>query len=368
MVEEEGRVVVTDHQRFVLVNIYAPAVSVEGRDRFKMEFLHAVEAKVRAMRANGRHVVVAGDFNICPREQDCAARIAGVERAAWERRPSRVWLDGLLGSGGFVDSFRGVHPGVGGAYSCWSEVTKARENNYGIRIDLIVVDGGLFKDVVAAEVHGDVEGSDHCPVSMTVEYAMGDYKVVESPPKFCTTNLRRFAKRQMRLTEMFGRRVKRKGGSMLNGVGSGFIKKEVRLGSASAKRKAEGLKRGKQKGEQARISSHFRTGGLASAQGGGIHKDTEGVERVGQNKNAEGVEQKRRAATAAAWRKLLTGPKEAPLCRHGRRCKLKVVGKAGENKGRTFFSCVLPGGIGKEANCNFFQWAPYKEGMGPLPN
>ncbi|XP_031463287.1 endonuclease 8-like 3 [Phasianus colchicus] len=48
---------------------------------------------------------------------------------------------------------------------------------------------------------------------------------------------------------------------------------------------------------------------------------------------------------------LSTGP---PHCsKHGHLCKLRIVRKDGENKGRMFYSCPLP----TETRCNYFQWA-----------
>ena len=44
-----------------------------------------------------------------------------------------------------------------------------------------------------------------------------------------------------------------------------------------------------------------------------------------------------------------TGP---PHCsKHGHLCKLRIVRKDGENKGRMFYSCPLP----PETRCNYFQ-------------
>lgn len=67
------------------------------------------------------------------------------------------------------------------------------------------------------------------------------------------------------------------------------------------------------------------------------------------------------------WSKLLRGPRKPPLCRHGNSSVLKVVKKSGENKGRTFFSCRYPHGIGPHTNCNFFQWAPFDARFPTIP-
>ena len=43
---------------------------------------------------------------------------------------------------------------------------KARERNVGWRIDYFLVSEGLKDAVIAAGIHNEVFGSDHCPVSL----------------------------------------------------------------------------------------------------------------------------------------------------------------------------------------------------------
>ncbi len=82
----------------------------------------------------------------------------------------------------------------------------------------------------------------------------------------------------------------------------------------------------------------------------------------------EQVAPTRKTDAKQKWGFLFRGPPAAPKCRHGEACKLKRVGKAGPNKGRTFWSCARAAGRrgDREANCNFFQWAPFAANK-PLP-
>lgn len=73
----------------------------------------------------------------------------------------------LLGSG-FTDTFRYLYPDLSGAYSWWSYRFKAREKNAGWRIDYFLVSDRLRDQIKAAEIHSDVLGSDHCPVSLVL--------------------------------------------------------------------------------------------------------------------------------------------------------------------------------------------------------
>lgn len=62
-IDKEGRVVLTDHGAFVLVNVYIPnagaasgELAAKPRLEFKLKFLKALHAKLEALREAGREV------------------------------------------------------------------------------------------------------------------------------------------------------------------------------------------------------------------------------------------------------------------------------------------------------------------------
>ena len=67
----EGRCLLTDHNSFVIFNIYVPN-SGQGHKRypFKMKFLIALENAVKKQQLLGKYIIIAGDFNIAPRSID----------------------------------------------------------------------------------------------------------------------------------------------------------------------------------------------------------------------------------------------------------------------------------------------------------
>ena len=71
-------------------------------------------------------------------------------------------------SSGFTDTFRLLYPDKEGAYSWWSYRFHAREKNAGWRIDYFIVSDRLREQVGAASIHPDIQGSDHCPVSLVL--------------------------------------------------------------------------------------------------------------------------------------------------------------------------------------------------------
>jgi exodeoxyribonuclease-3 len=70
---------------------------------------------------------------------------------------------------GFVDTFRYLYPDKADAYSWWSYRGRAREKNVGWRIDYFLVSQRLAAQIQKAEIYADILGSDHCPVSLTLD-------------------------------------------------------------------------------------------------------------------------------------------------------------------------------------------------------
>jgi exodeoxyribonuclease-3 len=77
----------------------------------------------------------------------------------------RAWLDEVIGQG-YIDTFRHFYPDRAEAYTYWSMRQNARERNVGWRLDYFFVSPVLKDRLVAAEIHADVMGSDHCPISL----------------------------------------------------------------------------------------------------------------------------------------------------------------------------------------------------------
>ena len=76
---------------------------------------------------------------------------------------------GKLLDTGFTDSFRHLHPDVTGAYTWWSYMFKARQNNAGWRIDYWLVSNRAADKIIGAPIYNEVMGSDHCPVGIEIE-------------------------------------------------------------------------------------------------------------------------------------------------------------------------------------------------------
>ena len=69
---------------------------------------------------------------------------------------------------GWADTFRLFHDEPD-QYSWWSYRMGARARNVGWRSDYFFVNSELAELCVDADIHQDVMGSDHCPVSLELD-------------------------------------------------------------------------------------------------------------------------------------------------------------------------------------------------------
>ena len=108
-------------------------------------------------------VILCGDLNVAHEEIDLKNPATNHKNAGFSDE-ERGKMSELLSSG-FADSFRRLYPDKV-KYSWWSYRMKARERNAGWRIDYFIVSERLLDRVQSSEIHNDIYGSDHCPVSI----------------------------------------------------------------------------------------------------------------------------------------------------------------------------------------------------------
>lgn len=165
--DHEGRSLMSDFDKFVLFNIYFPNGGrgpewVQHKLAFYKKFLEIAKKLMKA----GRSVVVCGDFNTAHAEIDLARPKENVKTSGF-MPDERAALDEYFAAG-FVDTFRFLHPEAV-KYTWWDQVSRARERNVGWRLDYFMVSPDLKDKIISAEIHDDVMGSDHCPVSLVLE-------------------------------------------------------------------------------------------------------------------------------------------------------------------------------------------------------
>lgn len=161
--DSEGRVLTLEYPDFYFVNIYAPNAQPElKRLVFKQDFNRALLAYMNRL-ATSKSVVVCGDLNVAHKEIDLAHPKANVKNPGFSEQ-ERAWMDEVVAAG-YIDTFRKFNQAPG-QYTWWSYRFNARAKNIGWRIDYFIVDGASGDRVLAAAIHDEVTGSDHCPVSV----------------------------------------------------------------------------------------------------------------------------------------------------------------------------------------------------------
>lgn len=165
---DEGRVQVLEFPDFYLVNVYTPN-SKPDLSRLKLryetwdpEFLGLLKELEKS-----KPVVTCGDFNAAHNEIDIARPDTNHHSAGFTDE-ERKGITNLIRAG-FVDTFRSLHPGSE-RYTWWSHWGQARANNVGWRIDYFFISDDLKPNLKSAEIYESVFGSDHCPVSIELDF------------------------------------------------------------------------------------------------------------------------------------------------------------------------------------------------------
>jgi exodeoxyribonuclease-3 len=162
----EGRTLVADYGDFLLFNVYFPnGKASKERLRYKMDFYESFLDRVGGLYEEGRRIIVCGDVNTAHREIDLA-RPKENEKVSGFLPEERAWIDRFVESG-FSDTFRLLN-GDSVQYTWWDMKTRARDRNIGWRIDYFFVSDNLKEKILDATILSDVQGSDHCPIAITL--------------------------------------------------------------------------------------------------------------------------------------------------------------------------------------------------------
>lgn len=164
----EGRVLTAEFEDFFLVNVYTPNSKNElerltlREKKWDKEFLNYLKELEKT-----KPVITCGDFNAAHEEIDIA-RPNNNHHSAGFTDEERQGITNLINAG-FIDTFRALNPDAV-RYTWWSHWGQARANNVGWRIDYFFISETLKKNLKSAEIYENVMGSDHCPISIELEF------------------------------------------------------------------------------------------------------------------------------------------------------------------------------------------------------
>ena len=163
----EGRVITAEFDKFFVVTVYTPNAK---DDLSRVPLRHkqwdpAFLAYCQQLEKT-KPVIFCGDLNVAHTEDDLANPKPNRGKKGFtneERAGFQNFIDA-----GFIDTFRLFKQG-NGFYTWWSHFANSRARNVGWRIDYILASKSLKDKIKAADIHPDVLGSDHCPISLTLE-------------------------------------------------------------------------------------------------------------------------------------------------------------------------------------------------------
>jgi exodeoxyribonuclease-3 len=147
--------------------IYLPNGNSGGEDGFayKLRWMEALRARAAALLADDTPLAIAGDFNVCPTDEDFApgalpATDALVRPESRARFRSLLWL-------GLTDAIRALHK-AGPVYTFWDYQAGAWPRDMGLRIDHVLLSPTLAERLTEAapdrRERGEEKASDHVPV------------------------------------------------------------------------------------------------------------------------------------------------------------------------------------------------------------
>lgn len=163
---DEGRIITLEFDKYYFVTVYVPNSQRElTRLDYRMIFEDDFKDYLKRLDQE-KPVILCGDLNVAHKEIDLANPKSNEKNAGYtieERTKFQELLDN-----GFTDTFRYFYPDKV-KYSWWSYMLKARERNIGWRIDYFLVSNRISKNLITADIHDKIEGSDHCPVSIEIK-------------------------------------------------------------------------------------------------------------------------------------------------------------------------------------------------------
>ena len=163
---KEGRVMAAEFDDYYVVTVYTPN-SKGDLSRIPLRHEHWDPAFLEYIKRleKSKPVMFCGDLNVAHTEEDLARPKENIGKHGFTNE-EREGFENFI-KAGFIDTFRIFTKGNGN-YTWWTHWAQARARNVGWRIDYWLVSSILKKEVKKAEIHADVLGSDHCPVSIEI--------------------------------------------------------------------------------------------------------------------------------------------------------------------------------------------------------
>ncbi len=153
-----------------VASIYAPNGNPVDTDKFrlKLDFMAALTAHARDLLKLEERTILAGDYNVIPRDEDCW------DAGAWEgdalfKPETRAAYRSLLNLG-YADAYMQADASAH-KYTFWDYQAGAWQKDHGIRIDHLLLSPQAADTLVGVEIFKQArsleKASDHVPIVAT---------------------------------------------------------------------------------------------------------------------------------------------------------------------------------------------------------
>jgi exodeoxyribonuclease-3 len=167
--DAEGRYLRADFGKLSVISVYLPSgSSSDERQQAKFRFLALFMPVLKKLRAEGREIILCGDWNIAHKEIDLKNWRSNQKNSGFLPE-ERAWLSEVFDKVGWVDVYRSLHPeATDASYTWWSNRGQAWAKNVGWRLDYQIATPGIAATAKRAAIYKDTRFSDHAP--LTVQY------------------------------------------------------------------------------------------------------------------------------------------------------------------------------------------------------
>lgn len=165
--DAQARYIEASFDDLQVASLYLPNGNPAPGEKFdyKLAWMHRLVAHARTLLRDDRPLVLGGDYNICPTDDDV------YDPPNWQQdalcRPESRSLFRQLVNLGLTEAFRALHDDKG-RYSFWDYQAGAWQKDHGLRIDHLLLSPQAADRLVACDIdkapRGKDKASDHTPV------------------------------------------------------------------------------------------------------------------------------------------------------------------------------------------------------------
>ncbi|WP_297323981.1 exodeoxyribonuclease III [Nitrosomonas sp.] len=170
-IDAEGRFIQADFGNLSIISLYLPSGSSgEHRQAAKFFFMEKFFPILKTLMANGREIILCGDWNIAHKEIDLKNWRSNQKNSGFLPE-ERTWLSNVFDDIGFVDVFRQLNAEPD-QYTWWSNRGQAWAKNVGWRIDYQIATPAIAQKARSASIYKTERFSDHAPLIVDYDHTL----------------------------------------------------------------------------------------------------------------------------------------------------------------------------------------------------